>query len=116
MDQGGVDADRHRHGRVERGDYQLLVEQPDEQQVEEEDRAEDPYGPRTEVGIPPDQDVPRGVGDLAVEDALLVEVDLAGPGGNQHHAKGEQGGEDDADRGVLGHLPAAVEGFDEQGW
>ena len=56
---------------------EFLVEQAHHEKIEREQAPVDPDRPRSERLFPELDRVERGVGDLAVEDALEIEVDLA---------------------------------------
>ena len=115
MDEGGTDAHRQGQPRVEGRQRQLLVQQTDKQQIEDQDTRQDPHRTRSVFLVVPQQRIEGCVGNLSVQDALLIEIDLSRVDGDQHDAQGEQRSEDDADTGIFGDGPASVECFHEQG-
>jgi hypothetical protein len=99
---------------IEAGEFEFFVEGADDGEVEEEDGAIDPEGSWAQRAVARVEGIPWGVGDFAVEDAVEIEVDLAGITADQNDAEREERGEDDADGCVGIEAPAILEAFDQE--
>ena len=111
--EAGRETQRRRQCRVEGGELQLLVEQDDEQEIDQrhgahrQERLRDPQA-ADRHRVQPDE------ADLAQEDGVLVDVDVARIEVEQQHADREQHREHDADRGVVLDAPRARQELGEE--
>ena len=112
--QRGIDSHRHGQGWVECGNFEFFIKKRDHRQINRQHRAQYPHRPRPQRLVSPQQQIPRGIGDLAVEHALLIEIHLTGIRGDDHHAQREKRGKHNADGRVLLYAPAPVKCLDQQ--
>jgi hypothetical protein len=96
---------------IEAGNFEFFIEGADDTQVEQQDGAIDPERAWAKRDLPPIEEIPRGVGDFAIEDAIEIQIELRGIPADEDDPQGEQGGKHHPDGRILVKPPAGLEPF-----